>query len=218
MSNKALHPKKPLVVIIVGAKISTKLPIIKNFLKQADQILVGGAIANDFLKNLGYEVGKSLVGKDSKDAQAVIALYKKAGNKKIILPLDFLVSEKKDGSGKLKIKSVNQITKKDYIYDIGPQTIGFYNRFLKVANTIVWNGPMGWFENDKFKHGTVAIARAVGARSTGNAFGVVGGGETIEALKMSKMLDYVDWVSTGGGAMLDYLAGATMPGLKGIVK
>lgn len=216
--NKALAPKKPLVVVIGGAKVSTKIPIIKNFLKTADYILVGGAIANDFIKNLGYEVGKSLVAKEAKYAEAVVQLYKKAGNKKIILPLDFVVSERKDGGGKLSLKNIGEIGKNDYIYDIGPKTISFYSQLLKSANTIVWNGPMGWFENKSFKQGTMSMAHVVGARSTGQAFGVVGGGETIEALKLSKMLQYVDWVSTGGGAMLDYLAGEKMPGLKGLIK
>lgn len=216
--SKVLKPKKPLVVIIGGAKISTKIPIIENFLNKAEHILVGGAIANDFLKALGYEVGKSLVGKDDILARKVVKIYKKGGNKKIILPLDFIVSKKKDGSGKLFVRSVGKVLKDDMILDIGPKTIGFYSQFVKKANTIVWNGPMGLFENEKFKHGTMAIARLVAARSKGQAFGVVGGGETVEALKLSKMFEYVDWVSTGGGAMLDYLGGAKMPGLKGIVK
>ena len=180
--------------------------------------MIGGAIANDFLKSLGYEVGKSLVGNDEQMIKTVIKLYKKAGNKKIILPLDFVVSKKKDGSGKLFVRLVNNVEQDDIILDIGPKTISFYSQFIKKANTIVWNGPMGLFENEKFKHGTMAIAKLVAARSKGQAFGIAGGGETVEALKLSKMFDYVDWVSTGGGAMLDYLGGAKMPGLKGIVK
>jgi phosphoglycerate kinase len=215
---RALKPKKPLVVVIGGAKIGTKLPIIKNFIKNASQILVGGAVANDFLQSLGYEVGKSKVSGDAKLAKQAIAMYKKAGNKKIILPLDLVVSKKKDGKGQLAVKSVSSVAKDEYIYDIGPKTIGFYSRYLKQANTIAWNGPMGWFEQDSFKHGTVALARVMAARSSGQAFGVVGGGETVEALKMAGMFDQVDWVSTGGGAMLDFLAGEPMPGLKGLIK
>lgn len=215
---RALKPKKPLVVVIGGAKIGTKLPIIKNFIKTASQILVGGAVANDFLQSLGYEVGKSKVSGDARLAKQAVAMYKKAGNKKIILPLDLVVSKKKDGKGQLAVKSVSSVAKDEYIYDIGPKTIHFYSRYLKQANTIAWNGPMGWFEQDSFKHGTVALARVMAARSSGRAFGVVGGGETVEALKMAGMFDEVDWVSTGGGAMLDFLAGEPMPGLKGIIK
>ncbi|NTU98474.1 phosphoglycerate kinase [Candidatus Falkowbacteria bacterium] len=215
---RALKPKRPLVVMIGGAKISTKLPIIKNFLSRADQILVGGAVANDFLQSLGYGVGKSKVSGDKDLAKKTLAMYKKAGNKKIILPLDFVVSSKKSGEGKLVVKSVSAVGKGDYIYDIGPKTINFYSGFLKKANTLVWNGPMGWFEKDDFKHGTVALGQVMAARSQGRAFGVAGGGETVEALKLAGMFDEIDWVSTGGGAMLDYLAGAPMPGLKGIMK
>ncbi|NTW22653.1 phosphoglycerate kinase [Candidatus Falkowbacteria bacterium] len=215
---RALKPKKPLVVVIGGAKIGTKLPIISNFIKNASQILVGGAVANDFLQSLGYEVGKSKVSGDPKLAKQAVAMYKKAGNKKIILPLDLVVSKKKDGKGALAVRSVSTVGKDEYIYDIGPKTISFYSRYLKQANTIAWNGPMGWFEQDSFKHGTVALARVMAARSSGRAFGVVGGGETVEALKMAGMFDQVDWVSTGGGAMLDFLAGEPMPGLKGIIK
>jgi len=215
---RALKPHKPLVVVIGGAKIGTKLPIIKNFINKASQILVGGAVANDFLQSLGYEVGKSKVSGDVNLAKQAIAMYKKAGNAKIILPLDLVVSKKKDGSGHLTVKSVSSVAKDDYIYDIGPKTISFYSRYLKQANTIAWNGPMGWFEQDSFKHGTIALARVIASRSSGRAFGVVGGGETVEALKLAGMFDQMDWVSTGGGAMLDFLAGEPMPGLKGIIK
>lgn len=216
--NKILKPVKPLTVIIGGAKVSTKLPLIANFIKKADYILVGGAIANDFLSGLGFEIGRSVVGKDQRLSKKIAALYKKAGNKKIVLPLDFIVSNKLGAGGKVVLKTLNHISKNDFILDIGPRTVGFYTGFIKRANTLVWNGPMGLFEIDRFKHGTLGIARLVAARSTGKAFGVVGGGETVEALKATKMFEHVDWVSTGGGAMLEYLSGKSLPGLKGLVK
>ena len=115
-------------------------------------------------------------------------------------------------------KPVNRVAKDDMILDIGPKTVRLFAHFIRQANTIIWNGPLGYFENDHFKHGTLSIARLVAARSTGRAFGAVGGGETIEALKMTKMENYIDWVSTGGGAMVSFLSGERMPGLKGIVK
>jgi 3-phosphoglycerate kinase len=214
---KTLQPQKPLVIVIGGSKISTKLPLITHFLKKADHILIGGAIANDFVKGLGYEVGKSMVGKDAAQLRRAIKIYKKAGNKKIILPLDFVVSDRLDGKGKAEVRSINNISKKDYILDIGPKTISFYAKYIKAANTLIWNGPMGMFEQDDFRHGTMAIARLIASRSTGHAFGVVGGGETVEALKKTQMIQHVDWVSTGGGAMLDFLAGQKMPGLRGLL-
>jgi len=214
---KAFEPVKPLVVIIGGAKISTKLPLIDTFSAKADQILVGGAIANDFLKALGYEVGKSLVSDDDRSIPSIVKLYKRLGNKKIILPFDFVVSDKKDG-GHASIRKLDDVKRDDIILDLGPKTIGFYAKFIKLAGTLVWNGPMGYFENEHFKHATIAIARLVASRSGGKAFGVVGGGETIEALRLTKMAEHIDWISTGGGAMLEYLSGKKLPGLEGLVK
>lgn len=217
--NKILSPRKPMTAVIGGAKISTKLPLLKRFRKKADFILVGGALANNFLKILGYEVGKSMVSKDDlKLAKEMLVYYKKVGNRKLILPIDVVVSKKKDGKDKAVIKTVNNIGKNDYILDIGPQTVKLYSKFIQKSNSIIWNGPMGMFEARGFQDGTLDIAKKIALHSFGSAFGVVGGGETIEALKMTKMLDYVDWASTAGGAMLSYLSGEKMPGLEGIIK
>lgn len=216
--DKALHPKKPLVVIIGGAKIKTKLPIIEKFLPVADQILVGGGIANDFIKQLGYEVGQSLVSNDEKNAKKLQKLYQKFGNKKIILPLDFIVAQDKLGKKKVRVAKIDDVRANEYIFDLGPETVSFYARFIKKAETLVWNGPLGWFEHKDFRHATMATALVFASRAGGKAFGVAGGGETVEALKLSKQFDQVDWVSTAGGAMLEYLSGAKLPGLEKIVK
>ena len=112
------------------------------------------------------------------------------------------------------MKLINEIGKNDVILDIGPQTIMLFSSIIKKAKTLVWNGPLGAFEQPHFRHGTVAVGQAIASRSRGKTFGVVGGGETLEALKMTKMEGYVDWVSTGGGAMLSYLGGEKMPGLE----
>jgi phosphoglycerate kinase len=214
---KVMKPAKPMVVLMGGAKISTKLPLLENMAGVADHVLLGGALANTFLCMLGYEVGKSMAEKDDEELKKQLALfYKRSGNKKIILPIDAVVTKKI--GGEIKVKSISNISKDDYIYDIGPKTIAFYAHFIKKAKTLAWNGPMGMFEKKQFKHGTVALGHIFAARSTGTAFGVVGGGETIEALKMTGMMDYVDWVSTGGGAMLSYLGGEKMPGLSGLIK
>ena len=208
--NKAIKPKKPLILVIGGAKIETKIPLIKKFQKKSHRILIGGALANNFFAAHKLEVGKSLVDKNS------IKFAKKFKDKNIILPIDVIVSTKKKG-GKLKLKKPDEVSKNELILDIGPETIRLFAGFIKKANTIIWNGPLGMFEQEEFKNGTVFIARVIASRSTGKAYGVVGGGETIEALKLTKMFEYVDWVSTGGGAMLSYLGGEKMPGLKGIV-
>jgi len=210
--HKVLKPKKPLVVIIGGAKIETKVPVIKNLAKIADIIFIGGMISYDFLAALKLSTGKYEVKKEDK------RLAKKILSKKIILPIDFVIAGNKNGTGKARVVAVDEIPKNSYQLDIGPETIRFYTKHIKQAKTIIWNGPMGMFENKKFKTGTLSIARVVASVSQGKSFGVVGGGETVVALKQTQMLDYVDFVSTGGGAMLAYLAGRKMPGLRKIVK
>lgn len=207
---KGLESSGPRVAIIGGAKLTTKIPLIKKLNKEVDHILVGGALANDFFVAHNLEVGKSLIDNEG------VYFVRKFTSKKIVLPVDVVVSTDKEG-GKSAVKSINKVDKNDYILDIGPETIKLYANYIKQANTLIWNGPMGFFELKDYRHGTLAIALLIAARSKGRAFGVVGGGETVEALKMSKMLEYVDWVSTGGGAMLSFLGGEKMPGLDGIL-
>lgn len=208
--DQVLKPKKPLVIIIGGDKISTKAPIISRMYDSASQILIGGALANNFFKHQKLEIGKSLY---DKDCEVYVKKFFK-GKKiaaKIILPIDVVVYQK---NKKPKIKNIDEVLKSDSILDIGPETIALFSKYIKTAQTIVWNGPLGKFEEKSYKHGTLSIAIAVAARSTGKAFGLVGGGDTGEALKQTKMESYVDFVSTAGGAMLSYLGGSKMPGLK----
>lgn len=210
---KILKPKKPLVVIMGGAKINTKAPLILKLYPQADNILIGGALANNFWKFQNKNIGLSLYDKGS---EKEIARFFKRGkiSAKIILPVDVIVKTK---AGRAINKKPDEVLSSDYIYDIGPETISLFAQIIKRAKTLVWNGPLGKFEEDSFKHGTLNIARLVAARSSGRAFGLIGGGETVSALKMTKMEQYLDWVSTAGGAMLTFLGGGKMPGLKKIV-
>ncbi len=208
--DKILKPTHPLVVVMGGAKISTKLPLIEKMAVLADHILLGGGLANNFLKYQKLEVGKSLV--DSGSDIFVKKFFK--GKKlaaKIILPVDVIVCDRLKNA---KLKNVEELAKTDAIMDIGPETIALYSSYIKSAVTIIWNGPLGKFEDSAYKHGTMSIAIAIAARSTGYAYGLIGGGETVEALKQTKMESYVDFVSTAGGAMLSYLGGEKMPGLK----
>jgi len=214
--NKILKPKKPLVVIMGGAKISnySKGPIISQLYSPASHILLGGALANNFFKYQKLEIGRSLFDKES--LVYIKNLYKgKKLAEKIILPCDVVVKTK---TGQARVRRPQVVEKTDTILDIGPATIALYAQYIKTAKTLIWNGPLGKFEESSFKHGTLAVARLVAAHAGGPAYGVVGGGETIEALKLTKMTEYVDWVSTAGGAMLTYLGGGKMPGLKGIIK
>ena len=209
---KVIKPKQPLVAIMGGAKVDTKAPLIENMHQKAKFVLVGGALANNFFKALGEEVGLSLID----EASLVFAKkFIKRGrmDAKIILPVDVAVQN----GGKKTIKPVGSLNKKDRIMDIGPETVALFATIIKQAATIVWNGPMGCFEDKAFAAGTIAVGRLVAARSKGAAWGVVGGGETVEAVKLTKMSQHIDWISTAGGAMLSYLGGEKMPGLTKIV-
>ena len=210
---RVLKPKLPLISIVGGAKIETKIALLNNLAKKSHRILIGGALANNFIAAHGFKIGRSLADKTSINlASALVKKYKN-----IILPVDVLVA-KKMNSASFQVKPVNQVKADEMILDIGPRTVKLFVSFIRQAKTIIWNGPLGYFENIHFKHGTLSIARLVAARSTGEAYGVAGGGETIEALRQTKMEHYIDWVSTGGGAMLTFFGGEKMPGLKGIVK
>ncbi|MFZ4648058.1 MAG: phosphoglycerate kinase [Patescibacteria group bacterium] len=210
--SKIIKPKQPLVAVMGGAKVDTKAPLIEKMHKKAEFVLIGGALANNFFKALGYEVGASL----TDDASLVFAKkFIKRGklDSKIILPVDVVVLN----SGKTIVKLVASLSKKDRIVDIGPKTIELFAPIINKAATIVWNGPMGCFEEKPSSFGTLAVGRLIAARSKGSAWGVVGGGETVEAVKLTKMSEYIDWVSTAGGAMLSYLGGEKMPGLSKLV-
>lgn len=211
--NRVLKPKKPLVVVMGGAKIHTKVPLMSKLYPLSSQILLGGAMANNFFKFQKLDIGQSLFDKDSETA---VKKFFKRGKvaPKIILPIDVVV---KDKNKEARVKDPSEVKKEESILDIGPKTISLYASYIKKAKTLVWNGPLGKFEEPSFKHGTMVVARLVAARSSGRAYGVVGGGETIEALKLTKMQEYVDWVSTAGGATLAYLGGVKMPGLTKIV-
>ena len=207
--DKILKPELPLVVVMGGAKISTKLPLIKKLKSSADKVLIGGALANNFFKYLDWEVGKSLIDEDELSKLEIFFKNGKIDND-IILPLDVVV---KNESGQAQVLPVQNIKKTDTVLDIGPETIRLFSGYIKEAQTIVWNGPMGYFEEHAYSFGTLNVAMAIAARSTGHAFGLVGGGETVAALQQTKMEGYVDFISTGGGAMLSYLGGEKMPGL-----
>ncbi|MDA3839764.1 MAG: phosphoglycerate kinase [Patescibacteria group bacterium] len=208
--NKVIIPKKPLIVVMGGSKIGSKTTLVKKLYPKAHKILIGGALANNFLLVRGFDVGRSLVDRDS------LKFAKGYKSGKVLLPVDVLV--KNLVTEKISVKKISEIGEEDSALDIGPETIKLFSSYIKRSATIIWNGPLGMFESPRFRVGTMAIGQIIASRSGGRTFGVVGGGETVEALKKTKMQDHVDWVSTGGGAMLSYLGGETMPGLLGIVK
>jgi len=203
-------PARPLVALIGGAKISGKLGALHNLLKRVDKLIVGGAMANTFLKALGYDVGKSLVD-DSllKDAKGIMrtALKKKV---KFYLPVDAVVADKLNKQAETKITPVQEVPPDWMIADIGPATVTLYGEALQNAKTIVWNGPMGAFEYDAFSRGTMAMVHKV---ADSYALTIVGGGDTDVALHKSGELHKFSYVSTGGGAFLELLEGKKLPGI-----
>ena len=207
--NRILKPTRPLIAVMGGAKIETKVALIKNLMKKANHILIGGALANNFLAAKGLPIGKSLATKEG------IALAKKMSKKKLVLPIDLVVKMK---SGKTAWRHPKEVKRDEMIIDIGPETMKLFGNYIKRANTLVWNGPMGCYEEESARYGTLFVARAIASRSSGKAFGLAGGGETIDALKMTKMEEDMDWISTGGGASLTYLSGEKLPGLSGLIK
>lgn len=206
----ALHPRLPLYLVLGGAKVGTKTPLLKRLYPKAEKVLLGGALANNFLSARDYGVGKSLVDEQS------VKFARSFGFEKLVLPEDVVVSHKQK-SWEPCLRAVKDVRDDEYIFDIGPKTIKLYSHFIRKAGTIIWNGPLGLYEENSFRHGTLAVAKSIASRSRGQAFGVAGGGETVDALRLTGMLEYMDWVSTGGGAMLSYLGGEKMPGLKGLV-
>lgn len=210
-----VRPKRPFVVLMGGAKVSDKLPALKMMLKTADRVMVGGGMANAFLAAKGWNTGKSRVaGEEIRFAKGLL----KNSGKKILLPVDILAASSLSERAKVRVVPADRIGKGDYAVDIGVATVLEYARLIRKAKTVVWNGPMGIFEIRKFSHGTVSLGRMVAAHSRGRAFGVVGGGETITALEMTGMAEWVDHVSTGGGAMLDFLSGKPLPGIRPLMR
>jgi len=200
--------ERPLVLILGGAKISTKLPLIKSFSAMADSILLAGALVNTVLKAWNFSVGQSLV----EDEMISEASQISSGKAELILPGDFLVGSSMEAKA-AEIRRLGEVQDEDWILDIGPASQVMFSDIIRKAKTIVWNGPMGYFENPVFSEGTKKVIEAVAASS---AFSVVGGGETLTALEEWGFFDKISFVSTGGGAMLSYLAGEKMPGIEAL--
>ncbi|MEI6627462.1 MAG: phosphoglycerate kinase [bacterium] len=209
--SKALYkPKKPMVAIIGGAKISTKIKVIKNFLKVASKILLGGALANTVLLIKGVSVGKSLVEKDMEEEIKNIELTEN----KLVVPVDGLMAKSfKSSHGRLG--ALAKVKENEIILDIGPDTIQLYASIIKQAKMIVWNGPMGLIENPTFTKGTEAIIKLL-AKAKGEK--IVGGGETVQMIRKMGLEKKFNFISTGGGAMLEFLEGKELPGLSKLIK
>ena len=203
-------PQRPLVAIIGGAKVSSKLEALDNMLKLVDKMVIGGAMANTFLKSQGVDVKGSKIEEELLDtAKGIIQAAKDKGIE-LLLPEDLICADKFDKDAETATVAVDQIVDKWMALDIGPKTASKYAKVLEDAGTIVWNGPMGVFEIDKFMAGTQIVADAVAASK---AFSVVGGGDTGVAVKKCQIQDKVNYISTGGGAFLHMMEGKVLPGV-----
>ncbi|MDC8784594.1 phosphoglycerate kinase [Roseateles koreensis] len=204
-------PKRPLVAIVAGSKVSTKLTILKALSDKVDGLIVGGGIANTFMLAAGLKIGKSLAEPDLVgEARAVIEAMKSRGAA-VPIPVDVVVAQKFAADAPATVKAANAVGDDDLILDIGPQTAALLAEQLKAAGTIVWNGPVGVFEFDAFAHGTETIARAIAAS---NAFSIAGGGDTLAAIAKYGIEKDVGYISTGGGAFLEILEGKTLPAIE----
>ena len=207
--DKALaNPARPLLAIVAGSKVSTKLELLSNLVGKVDQLIVGGGIANTFIAALGHGVGKSLVEPDLLDTARQIMADAKARGADIPLPQDVVVAPEFAADAPATVKAVDAVGESDMILDIGPVTAAHYAELIAQAGTVVWNGPVGVFEFDAFGHGTEAIARAI---ADSPAFSIAGGGDTLAAVDKYGIEDQVSYISTGGGAFLEFLEGKTLP-------
>jgi phosphoglycerate kinase len=198
-------PKRPLVAIVAGSKVSTKLTILKSLADKVDQLIVGGGIANTFILAVGGRIGKSLAEADlANEAKAIVDAFPG----KVPIPIDAVVAKEFSATATPALKAIADIAADDMILDIGPQTVAALKAIIAKAGTIVWNGPVGVFEFDAFGEGTRELAHAI---ADSKAFSIAGGGDTLAAIAKYGVADRIGYISTGGGAFLEFLEGNTLP-------
>ncbi|MBB1088275.1 phosphoglycerate kinase [Lysobacter sp. SG-8] len=201
-------PARPLLAIVAGSKVSTKLELLSSLVGKVDQLIVGGGIANTFIAAMGHSVGKSLVEMDLVGTAKQIMADANARGASIPLPTDVVVAPAFAADAPATVKPVDAVGAEDMILDIGPETAKAYAALIAEAGTVVWNGPVGVFEFDAFGHGTEALARAI---ASSQAFSIAGGGDTLAAVDKYGIADDVGYISTGGGAFLEFLEGKELP-------
>ena len=210
-----LNPKRPMVAIVAGSKVSTKLTILKSLAEKVDQLVVGGGIANTFLLAKGFPIGKSLAEPDLINQANEIIDMMAARGAAVPIPVDVVCGKEFSATTPAVTKSVNEVTADDMIFDVGPETAQQFAAIMKNAGTIVWNGPIGVFEFEQFGHGTETLAHAIADSS---AFSIAGGGDTLAAISKYGISDKVSYISTGGGAFLEFLEGKSLPAVEILVQ
>jgi phosphoglycerate kinase len=210
------NPVRPFVAILGGAKVSDKIEVVENLMKIADTMLIGGGMAYTFEKAQGLQIGKSLVETDKIDLAKRLLSEAKEKNFKLLLPSDHVVAPEFRADAKATICDVSATPADEMGLDIGPKTVAAYGAEIAKAKTIVWNGPMGVFEMPAFAKGTLEIAKAVAAATTGGATSIVGGGDSVAAIHQSGLSHKISHISTGGGASLEFLGGRKLPGVEAL--
>lgn len=207
------NPARPLVAIVGGAKVSSKLVILKSLAEKVDQLIVGGGIANTFLLATGHRIGESLAEPELvKEAQAIIDMMKARGAE-VPLPVDVVVADEVSALARANKILVDEVAAHDRILDVGPKTAARLSEIIAHAGTIIWNGPVGVFEHDQFAGGTKMMSSAI---AHSDAFSIAGGGDTLAAIAKFKIADDVGYISTGGGAFLEFLEGKTLPAIEAL--
>ncbi len=208
-----INPEHPYTAIIGGAKAKDKIEVISNLLDRADNILIGGGLANNFIKAMDYEVGKSILEEDKIELAKMLIFQAAQMGVKLMMPVDVIVAREISKDAKAWVVDIDSIPADAYALDIGPKTVAQYTMAIACAKLIIWNGPMGLFEIDKFSKGTVSIAEAV---ANSCAITVVGGGDSLAALKKANVVDKITHISTGGGASLDVAQGKELPAVEAL--
>ena len=209
------NPERPFVAVLGGAKVSDKIEVVQNLMKLADAMLIGGAMAYTFLKSEGKPVGKSLVENDKLELARGLLDEARSRKFRLLLPVDHVLAQSID-STTTKTTDIAD-TPDDWMgLDVGPKTIELFGKEISKARTIVWNGPLGMFENPAFAQGTLAMARAVAAATKAGATSIVGGGDSVAAVEQSGLANQISHISTGGGASLEFLAGEKLPGVEAL--
>jgi phosphoglycerate kinase len=207
------QPKRPLLAIVAGSKVSTKLELLSSMLTRVDQLIVGGGIANTFIRAVGHPVGKSLCENDLLDAARTILAEARARGADIPIPTDVVVAPSFSADAPATVKPVAEVADDDLILDIGPDTAERYAALIRQAGSVIWNGPVGVFEYDAFGHGTETLARAIAAS---DAFSIAGGGDTLAAIEKYGVADGISYISTGGGAFLEFCEGKDLPAVSAL--
>jgi phosphoglycerate kinase len=208
--------QKPFTAIMGGAKVSDKIMVIENLLPRVNNLIIAGGMAYTFVKAKGGQIGKSLCEEDKLDLALTILEKAKANNVNVLLPVDAINADKFDAEAATKESDIDKTPDGWMGLDIGPKSIKLFTDVIMNSKTVLWNGPMGVFEMPKFAAGTTAIAKAVADATSGGAFSLIGGGDSVAAINKNKLSDKVSYVSTGGGAMLEYIEGKELPGIKAI--